>query len=320
MQSLISKAEQELTAVRFTEGAVAHSHALEAVEIMRKAVSIDKKDSNAWEFLCRALLCIDKMEEAKVAWKKARSLEKDDIFSFTAFNMIIANDYPIMLEEMGEMQYAELVRKSFTAASPEIPELWLALSNFYGRVGKREQQILTLTKAARLSSDENIHIWLIELLLEVQAFKAADDAADKAIQKFPETPWPLSMKGWVYVQEGQPEKAIGFFQKAMKIDPDDFEAPYRFAMALQYLKRFEEAKSLVREVIEKHPENANGWNLLGSISLDQRNLDECETAFRKAVELEPQSPDLIGNLIVALKEQGKNQEIDILKKKIEELT
>ena len=202
VQSLISKAEQELTAVRFTEGAVAHSHALEAVEIMRKAVSIDKKDSNAWEFLCRALLCINKMEEAKVAWKKARSLEKDDIFSFTAFNMIIANDYPIMLEEMGEMQYAELVRKSFTAASPEIPELWLALSNFYGRVGNRNQQILTLAKAAKSTGDESLYIWLIELLLEVQSYKAAEEAADEAIQKYPEISWPLSMKGLVYIQAG----------------------------------------------------------------------------------------------------------------------
>jgi len=319
VEVLISKASDELSTVRFTEKEQAQSHCIKAVQIMRDAVAIDKKNSRAWEFLCRALLGIGEMEEAKEAWKKARSLEKDEIFSFTPFNNEIATNYPIMLEELGEIRIAELVRKSYTAASPEIPELWLDLSNFYGRIGNRDQQILTLVNAARSTGDMNLYIALIELLVGAQAYKAAEDAANEAIQKNPETPMAWSMKGWVYVEAGQPEKSIEFYQKAIEINPDDFEARYRLAFAFQQLGRTRESKDLADDLTKKHPENTDAWNLLGGILYEQGKLNECETAFRKAMELLPQDPIPLGNLIHILKEQGKNQEIGILEKRLKEL-
>ena len=319
VQDLISKADEAFAGVRFTKGEIADSYSQEAVRIMREAVAIDKKDHRAWEYLCRALLGIGEMEEAMDAWKKGRSLDKDKIFSFIPANDEIAHNYPIMLEQLGEIHLAEMVRKGYTVASPDNPDFWLYLAAFYERIGHPDQQIVTLVNSAKSTGNLNIFTELIQLLVKLRQHKAAEDAADEAIQKNPDTPLAWTLKGLVYLQTSRPEESIEFFQKAIEIDPDDFDASYRYALALQEQGKLEESKRVAEDVIKKHPENADIWNTMGVIYYKQDDLDGCESAFRKAMELDQQNPHPVRNLINILQKQGKHQEIDKLSKRLKEL-
>ena len=66
-----------------------------------------------------------------------------------------------------------------------------------------------------------------------------------------------------------------------------------------------EAAKIFEGVAERDPNNVRLWRLLGVASLQAKNLDRAETAFRKSLELDPGSPLAMYNMGVVLAARGK---------------
>ncbi len=94
--------------------------------------------------------------------------------------------------------------------------------------------------------------------------------------------------------------AIDLFKKALEIDPGLAEAYTALARAYLEADRFfigdksipvEDPLPLVQKALRLVPELAEGYLMLGSIKhWKEWNFPEAETAYKKAVELDPQSP------------------------------
>lgn len=73
-------------------------------------------------------------------------------------------------------------------------------------------------------------------------------------------------------------------------------------------KEFQRAESLIREKIQKDPQGADGYYLMGVSSYFQGNVGPTITSLRKALELDPRHTDAAICLSVLLNDLGKYDE------------
>ena len=94
-------------------------------------------------------------------------------------------------------------------------------------------------------------------------------------------------------QNQHKEEALGFLSAAA--------AAYRGG-------RFLEAYSFCRRVLEKLPDNFLALHLAGVCELDSGNLSSAEATFKKALDLEPRSAEVLSNLGVTLFQMRRFEE------------
>lgn len=102
-------------------------------------------------------------------------------------------------------------------------------------------------------------------------------------------------------------KAESFFRKALQIRPLHPETILQLAQTLQNLKMESEARALIDNLIQSHPnlsepyfllgdfekavsldpKNSNAWHELGKTALLNQDFKKALLAFRKAVEIDP---------------------------------
>jgi tetratricopeptide (TPR) repeat protein len=144
--------------------------------------------------------------------------------------------------------------------------------------------------------------------------------------------------GNLYIDLGEPQKAIDSFRAAIRIDDLSYPAKVNLAMLYTQLGRNAEAETLLREVVNAYPELYDVQYSLGLLLAEEKNYAEAEvhlelaarglpdgsrvhynlgllydylgktrqaeTALRRAVELEPDNMDYLQALALQYIKQG----------------
>jgi tetratricopeptide (TPR) repeat protein len=109
--------------------------------------------------------------------------------------------------------------------------------------------------------------------------------------KMPETPVEMAAphfeKGNDLFNEGRKEAAIAHFKKALEIQPDFLPATFNMAIALGDLNRFDQAKRILMEVVEKDAAIVETYNSLGYVYYKKGDLAAAKAHFEKALALKP---------------------------------
>jgi len=63
--------------------------------------------------------------------------------------------------------------------------------------------------------------------------------------------------------------------------------------------------NVLKEVLQKHPENIDGWINLGNMLMDSGRFSEATQAYSKALELNPNNVDVRVDMATCFKESGK---------------
>lgn len=66
------------------------------------------------------------------------------------------------------------------------------------------------------------------------------------------------------------------------------------------------ARDQFREAVRQDAKSIRGWSLLGDVSYKMKEYGEAEKAYRKAIDLDPKSGDLLNNLAWVYVEQGRD--------------
>jgi len=114
--------------------------------------------------------------------------------------------------------------------------------------------------------------------------------------------------GAALLDEGQTEEAMGQFQEAILINPEDAEAHYNLGVALFKKNKTNAATSEFREAIRIKPDYAQAHNNLGTALLNQGQTDNAASQFQEATRLKPDYAEAHYNLGVALFNQGQTGE------------
>ena len=80
---------------------------------------------------------------------------------------------------------------------------------------------------------------------------------------------------------------VTFFSHIISLNPKARNAHRNLSRALAEADRLEEALVAARIAVEKRPDGARSYSVLGSALLDLKQLDEAEENFRRALEIDP---------------------------------
>ena len=124
--------------------------------------------------------------------------------------------------------------------------------------------------------------------------------------------------GTVFNGKGEYEKAVGEFQRAIKLDLTGDEAIQGLGMAYKELEKFDEAEETYRKAIKMKPEYWVGYNNLGSLYYEMGHYNEAAENFIKMTKLVPDHHYGYSNLGGAYIGEGRYSDaIPVLERSIE---
>ncbi len=116
--------------------------------------------------------------------------------------------------------------------------------------------------------------------------------------------------GLVYLNNGQIDLAVPYFQKSLLLDPDYDLALSSLGIAYTMRRDFQDAEKYFRKALQVNPGLTEVHNYLGTIYLEMGDIDKAESEYRRALQDESyQSKELpLYNLAKLYMEQGQLRE------------
>ncbi|MBD3158464.1 MAG: tetratricopeptide repeat protein [Candidatus Lokiarchaeota archaeon] len=115
-------------------------------------------------------------------------------------------------------------------------------------------------------------------------------------------------KGYQLIEEGDSEEAVDFFEQALERFGDDPEIKTGLAEALLGEARDQEAETLLRQVLKKHPTHERAVFSLGRYLDSCLQVDEAIKLYKKQLREEPKSHQVAEDLCRILMEEGRTEE------------
>lgn len=98
----------------------------------------------------------------------------------------------------------------------------------------------------------------------------------------------LRAQGIFYSQFGLWQSALDYYQQALALDPDELSINFSMAMVLYELKKFDEYEHLVKELVQRYPNEPDVLNAMGYFYVERNiRLDEAEALLDRALAIDP---------------------------------
>ena len=110
------------------------------------------------------------------------------------------------------------------------------------------------------------------------------------------------------LQKGRIDEALTYFQKMLKIKPDDANALYNLGNALLQKGRVEEAITHYQEALQIEPDDAAIHGNLGNALLQKGKVDEAITQFQRVLQINPHDAKAHYRLGITLFQKGRVDE------------
>ncbi|MBX9852025.1 MAG: tetratricopeptide repeat protein [Cytophagaceae bacterium] len=106
----------------------------------------------------------------------------------------------------------------------------------------------------------------------------------------------LCLKGIEEMDKGEIENAIGFFEQASKLDPENFFYPYEIAHSHYLTHQYKKTIQLIEPLLQHKEVTDLGYHLLGSSYENSKNTDKAIQTYQAGLEKFPNSGILYGDL------------------------
>lgn len=115
-------------------------------------------------------------------------------------------------------------------------------------------------------------------------------------------------------KQGKYAQAATAYRRAVTLLPEHQPARRGLALTLLDLKRHEEAEVECRVLLKRDPADAEAWTIVGMVLSDRGELTEAESAYRRAIELDPRNPVAHHNLGALLVQMERPEALEALEK------
>jgi predicted Zn-dependent protease len=228
--------------------------------------------------------------------------------------------YNLMLVLVKNGSHAEAIRagEKMVASGQRRAEIYNLLAQAYERGGQTKQAYDALRTAAELEPKEEAnYLDLIALCLKHENFDLSLEIADIGARRIPESHRLRLHRGVVLVMKGRLEEAVGEFQTAGQLSPEEGLPQVAQALALIQMDKNTEAIALLRRQTGRTPKDPRVFWLLGE-ALNRsgaRSGSEAEreaiSALEKSIQLDPRLPQaraLLGKMLLRRGEVGRAAE------------
>ncbi|WP_125731505.1 serine protease [Microcystis viridis] len=192
-----------------------------------------------------------------------------------------------------------------TLVSVEVPEtnasadIWIERGNQLWRLKKDERALQAFDRAIQLNDPEYTYLaWYGKARVYGRKYKAREaiEALDQALATLPAREKGsefhaeiLNYQGIFYGKMNQSEKAIAFFEQAIKISPQNPNYYNSLSSALQNVKRYDRALAAINRAIEIAP-RSSWYSNRGNIYSDLKKWDLALADYNQALTLNPNNP------------------------------
>ncbi len=192
-----------------------------------------------------------------------------------------------------------------TLVSVEVPEtnasadIWIERGNQLWRLKKDERALQAFDRAIQLNNPEYTYLaWYGKARVYGRKYKAREalEALDQALATLPAREKGsefhgeiLNYQGVFYEQMNQSEKAIAFFEQAIKISPQNPNYYNSLSSALQNVKRYDRALAAINRAIEIAP-RSSWYSNRGNIYRGLKKWDLALADYNQALVLNPNNP------------------------------
>ena len=161
------------------------------------------------------------------------------------------------------------------------------------------------------SSDEMGDLWiqvltrdepdLVTLTREFRTKVAAEDAIgyEMEIERLPSDAGLHDDVALLYLELGQPDRAVEHFQRTLALRGDVAPAHYNLGTAFAVARKYDEAIYEFQRAIRLEPGYVGAHNNLGNVYFAQKKYDDAIREFTEAVRLQPDSVSAQRNLAAA---------------------
>ena len=115
--------------------------------------------------------------------------------------------------------------------------------------------------------------------------------AEKAVALNPNSAIACTQSGYALVYCGEPEKALTYLQRAVRLSPRDPRAEDAWTgitLALMQLERDKEAVPAGRKAVQGKPNSASAWRALAAAFALAGQSDEAASAMRSMLAIDPE--------------------------------
>ena len=260
----------------------------EATEHVRRALALVPTDAAAHDNLSLFLAALGRPVEAEAAARKA--LELHPVMANAAHNLGVA------LRAQDRFDEAEPALRQSLALEPNNPDVWNNLAVVLERLRRAPEALVCLERALQLRPEfgparENLQ--RLRALAQPNAHFSGD-ANNRGVQLF---------------IERRMDEAEAAFRQALLLTPEMPEPAFNLAKILLVRNQYSEAEKLLVKAMAGRPNWADIHYHLGFLYGALRRLTEAETAYRRAVELDPNHVQALNNLGAGiLNNQGRIEE------------
>lgn len=228
-----------------------------------------------------------------------------------------------VLQEAGDRagsleQLSEAVR-----LRPRSAEAQNALGEALHTFGENKAARGPFTKAVALDpnfAEARVNLSLI--LVDAGEFEAAAPLLDRALEIFgnkPDAAYPHYLRAKVWSAEGDAAKAVAHLEAAVVLRPDFVEAWSDLGDARNRLGEDSAALAALQRAVVLAPDDAVAQTRLGAKYLEEGNAKVAADHLQEAARLDPKNQSTLYSLQRALREAGRPEQADAVKKQLAEL-
>ena len=93
--------------------------------------------------------------------------------------------------------------------------------------------------------------------------------------------------GWEFHNENNFEKAVLYYEKALKLNSQDPRLYFLLGTALSQLKNYAEAEHFLLKSLHENPYNQSTYQNLAKLYKETDNIDAAKSIYEKAIEVIP---------------------------------
>jgi superkiller protein 3 len=111
---------------------------------------------------------------------------------------------------------------------------------------------------------------------------------------------PLTTRGVLLSRLQRHAEALEWYEAAILANPRAPIPKLNKAETLAYLERYDEAESILNDVLASEPESFGAWSVKGLLETRRGRYDDAMTAYSKSIQLEPLHADTYAGLALLL--------------------
>lgn len=225
--------------------------------------------------------------------------------------------YNLGLVELLAKRYRDAIAtlSSLTAQYPDEADALDLLAEAYEGVLDTPKAVATLRKAIVTNPDApRYYLDFADLCMAHDAYQVGVDMLNAGLKRLPDSAQLYMARGILYVQLGKYAESDRDFANASRLDPNLEHGAALEGLAALQQNNLPQAEKIVRQRLQRAPDNAFAHYLLGEIltregaTVNSARFDEALQSAKTAIRLQAnfsRARDLLGRLLL---EQGKTAE------------